>query len=71
MRNFFTSLLIAGLFCTAIILALSFWASTPVVYKSYSSGYCVRIVSPKGELSCESRAGEKMLRGKHEVVWVK
>lgn len=40
------------------------WASTPVVYESYSTGECVRVLSPDPEDSCER------LPDRYEHVWV-
>lgn len=53
----------------AIVAGLHNWASTPVVYYSWSTGECVKIISSEGEHGCGAVESGALMR--YEREWVK
>lgn len=54
-----------ALWMAFLFLLVKLWADTPLVYKSASSGECVRVDDPAQEHDCGN------LPDKYELVWVK
>jgi len=53
-----------GLIALLVFLAIKLWADTPIVYKSWKTQQCVRVVDPAEEHTCDN------LPDKYELKWV-
>lgn len=53
-----------GLIALLVFLAIKLWADTPIVYKSWKTQQCVRVVDPAEEHTCDN------LPDKYELEWV-